>query len=39
MKPDGKSIYNVWGVDPWIHIEAAEKIGCGSKKYELKNLE
>lgn len=35
MKMDGKSIYNVWGVDPWIHIEAAEKIGCGSRKYIL----
>ncbi|MFA4955610.1 MAG: DUF362 domain-containing protein [Candidatus Methanoperedens sp.] len=35
MKPDGKSIYHVWGVNPSIHIEAAEKIGCGSRKYNL----
>lgn len=35
MKPNGGSIYTVWGVDPWIHIEAAEKIGCGSREYIL----
>lgn len=35
MKPDGKSIYHVWGVNPSIHLEAAEKIGCGSRKYSL----
>lgn len=35
MKINGKSIYHVWGVDPWIHIDAAEKIGCGSRKYEI----
>jgi uncharacterized Fe-S center protein len=35
MKNDGKSIYHVWGVDPSIHIETAEKIGCGSRKYSL----
>ncbi len=39
MKPEGRSIFTVWGMDPWIHIEAAEKIGCGSRKYKLKNLE
>ncbi len=33
MKKSGKSIYNVWGVDPFIHLEAAEKIGCGNRKY------
>jgi uncharacterized Fe-S center protein len=33
MKKTGKSIYHVWGVDPFIHLEAAEKIGCGSRKY------
>jgi uncharacterized Fe-S center protein len=33
MKKSGKSIYHVWGVDPLIHLEAAEKIGCGSRKY------
>lgn len=35
MKINGKSIYNVWGVDPSIHLESAEKIGCGSRKYSL----
>lgn len=35
MKPEGKSIYHVWGVDPSVHIEAAEKIGCGRRKYFL----
>ncbi len=35
MKRNGSSIYNVWGVDPRIHIEAAEKTGCGSRKYVL----
>jgi uncharacterized Fe-S center protein len=39
MKINGKSINHVWGVNPWIHIESAEKIGCGSREYELKNLE
>jgi uncharacterized Fe-S center protein len=38
MKINGKSIYHVWGVDPLIHLEAAEKIGCGSRKYSLVNL-
>ena len=35
MKIIGSSIYNVWGVDPLIHIESAEKTGCGSRKYNL----
>ncbi len=35
MKMNGSSINNVWGVDPWIHLEAAEKTGCGSRKYVL----
>jgi len=35
MKINGKSIYHVWGVDPFIHLEAAEKIGCGNRKYSL----
>ncbi len=35
MKKDGKSIYHIWGVDPWIHIRAAEKIGCGRSEYTL----
>ncbi len=35
MKTSGKSIDAVWGVNPWIHIESAEKIGCGSTKYEI----
>lgn len=39
MKINGKSINHVWGVNPWIHIESAEKIGCGSRKYVLRNLE
>jgi uncharacterized Fe-S center protein len=39
MGVSGRSINHVWGVNPWIHIEAAEKIGCGSRKYQLKNLE
>ncbi len=38
MKGDGKSIYHVWGVDPWVHINAAERMGCGKKEYELKCL-
>ena len=33
MKKTGKSIYHVWGVDPFIHLDSAEKIGCGSRKY------
>lgn len=39
MKTSGRTIDTVWGVAPWIHIDAAEKIGCGSRKYELRNLE
>ncbi len=35
MKDKGRSIYNVWGTNPWIHIEAAEETGCGSRIYEL----
>lgn len=35
MKPGGGSINTVWGQDPWIHIRAAEKIGCGSREYIL----
>lgn len=31
----GRSIDSVWGVNPWIHIEAARKIGCGSREYML----
>ena len=38
MKINGKSIYHVWGVDPLIHLEAAEKIGCGNRKYSLIDL-
>ncbi len=30
-----RTIKDVWGVDPWIHIDAAENIGCGIRKYEL----
>ncbi len=35
MKRNGSSIFNVWGVDPRIHIESAEKTGCGNRKYVL----
>lgn len=38
-RTNGRSINHVWGVNPWIHIEAARKIGCGSRKYRLRNLE
>ncbi|CAG0976834.1 MAG: ferredoxin [Candidatus Methanoperedens nitroreducens] len=38
MKINGKSMYHLWGVDPSIHLEAAEKIGCGSRKYSFGNL-
>jgi uncharacterized Fe-S center protein len=37
MEKDGQSINTVWGVDPRVHIEAAERIGCGSRIYELVN--
>ncbi len=37
MKLNGRTIETVWGVNPWIHIEAAEKIGCGSRNYKLIN--
>ncbi len=37
MKINGKSIYHVWGVDPSIHIESAEKIGCGIREYSLED--
>src|SRR3990167_11258620 len=29
MKIKGKTISSIWDVNPWIHIEAAQKIGCG----------
>ncbi len=35
MKVNGQTINTVWGVDAWIHIDSAEKIGCGSRMYEL----
>jgi uncharacterized Fe-S center protein len=35
MKINGRSINSIWGVNPWIHIEAARKIGCGSREYKL----
>ena len=38
MKLKGSSIFNVWGVNPWIHIEAAEKTGCGRREYEIKEI-
>ncbi len=38
MRTKGSSIFNVWGVDPWIHIEAAEKAGCGNRNYKIKDM-
>ncbi len=38
MKMKGSSIFSVWGVNPLIHIEAAEKAGCGSRDYEIKEI-
>lgn len=36
MKHDGGGcVNNVWGIDPMIHLEYAEKIGAGSLKYDL----
>nr|WP_321498613.1 DUF362 domain-containing protein [uncultured Methanolobus sp.] len=36
MKHDGGGcVNNVWGIDPLIHLEYAEKIGAGSMKYDL----
>jgi hypothetical protein len=35
MKENGRSIYHIWGVDPWVHINAAQRIGCGKKEYKL----
>lgn len=39
MKINGRLIDHVWDVNPWIHIEAAEKIGCGKREHQLRNLE
>lgn len=38
MKIKGDTISNVWDVNPWIHIKAAEKIGCGSTEYKIKDI-
>ncbi len=38
MKMKGSSIFNVWGVNPWIHIDAAEKARCGKREYIIKEL-
>ncbi len=35
MKVNGRSISSIWGVNPWIHIDTAQKIGCGRKEYRL----
>lgn len=32
---NGSRINNVWGIDPLIHLEYAQKIGAGSMKYSL----
>jgi uncharacterized Fe-S center protein len=29
----GRSIADIWDIDPIIHLKYAEKIGCGSRKY------
>lgn len=39
MKKEGRSIETVWGVNPLIHLKAAEKIGCGSRKYKLTRMD
>jgi uncharacterized Fe-S center protein len=31
-----KSITDVWGIDPIVHLRYAERIGCGSTAYSLK---
>lgn len=38
MKIKGKTVSNIWDVNPWIHIEAAQKIGCGKIGYKIKNI-
>jgi hypothetical protein len=36
MKHDeGGCVNNIWGIDPVVHLEYAEKIGAGSMKYDL----
>jgi len=37
MKIKASCIYNLWGVDPQVHIEAAEKTGCGNREYRITN--
>jgi uncharacterized Fe-S center protein len=32
-KMGGRSIADIWDIDPIIHLKYAEKIGCGSRKY------
>lgn len=38
MKIKGNTIFNIWNVSPWIHIEAAEKIGCGRAEYKIRDI-
>ncbi len=38
MRKEGRSIEYLWGVNPWVHIEAAEAAGCGSRKYMLTKI-
>lgn len=35
MRHHGRSITDVWGVDPVVHLKYAEQIGCGSMEYSL----
>ncbi|MBW6471269.1 MAG: DUF362 domain-containing protein [Methanosarcinaceae archaeon] len=37
MHEDGNcgGVHDVWGIDPVIHLEYAEKVGSGNRKYEL----
>lgn len=37
-KMTGRTIQDIWDVDPLIHINSAENIGCGSNKYKLIDL-
>ncbi|MCG7850078.1 MAG: DUF362 domain-containing protein [ANME-2 cluster archaeon] len=35
MGHHGRSIIDVWGVDPIVHLRYAEQIGCGKMEYSL----
>ena len=36
MGQHGKSITDVWGIDPVVHLKSAAQIGCGSMEYSLR---